>query len=171
MDVLEAIRRRRSIRRFRRDEIPGTAFALFEEALLSAPSAGNLQSRRFYFVFRQDLKDKLAAAAYGQDFIRDAPVAVVCCSDLRIGRRYGERGVSVYALQDVAASVQNLLVVAASLSLGTVWVGAFDEDKAAKILDLPPYLRPVAIVPVGFPDEKPSVPDKIGKDKAITYLR
>ncbi len=171
MEILEAIRLRRSIRRFRGDGIPESTLALLEEALLAAPSAGNLQSRRFFFVLRREVREKLAAAAYGQESIRSAPLAVVGCADLRIARRYGERGTALYALQDVAASVQNLLVAAAGLGLGAVWVGAFDEGQAAGILGLPPHLRPVAIVPVGFPDEKPEVPDKIPKNQAITYIR
>lgn len=171
MEVLEAIRGRRTVRRFKGAEIPESNLAVLEEALLSAPSAGNLQSRHFHFVFRKDLKQKLADAAYGQDFVREAPLAVVCCADLRIGRHYGERGISLYVLQDVAASVQNLMLAARSLGLGSAWVGALDENMISETLALPPYLRPVAIVPVGFPDEEPRPPERTKKEDAITYLR
>lgn len=171
MDVLEAIKVRRTVRRFKGAEIPENYLPVLEDALLSAPSAGNLQSRHFYFVFRNDLKEKLADAAYGQDFVRNAPLAVVCCADLRIGRHYGERGISLYVLQDVAASVQNLMLAARSLRLGTAWVGAFDENRVSETLGLPAYRRPVAIVPVGFPDEHPRPPERTRKEDAITYLR
>ncbi|MBI5420474.1 MAG: nitroreductase family protein [Deltaproteobacteria bacterium] len=171
MEVLEAIKRRRSVRRFKSAEIPENHLPALEESLLAAPSAGNFQSRRFYFVFRKDLREKIAEAAYGQDFIKEAPLAVVCCADLRIARHYGERGTSLYVLQDVAASVQNLMLAAESLGLGTVWVGAFDERKVSEILALPVWLRPVTVVPVGYPDEKPSPPDRIGKEQAIVPIR
>jgi len=66
---------------------------------------------------------------------------------------------------------QNLMLVATSLGLGTVWVGAFDERKVSSVLDLPPYLRPVAIVPVGFPGETPPPPERMSRDEAITCIR
>lgn len=159
------------MRRYQARGIPEELLPQLEESLLCAPSAGNLQSRRFRFVFRDDVKGLLAEAALGQDFIREAPLAVVCCADQRIARHYGERGLSLYCIQDVAASVQNLMLVATSLGLGTVWVGAFDEGAVSRILGLPPYLRPVAIVPVGYPGESPSPPELKTADPAITYVR
>lgn len=171
MDILHAVKGRRSIRRFKNTPLPPHLLPTLEESLLAAPSAGNLQSRRFYFVFRDETRGRIAKAAYHQDFIREAPLAVVCCANLNIGRHYGERGRSLYCLQDVAASVQNLMLVAYSLGLGTVWVGAFDEKEVAKILSLPESIRPVAIVPVGYPDEDPSTPERIGRDQAVFYLR
>lgn len=170
MEVIEAARHRRSVRRFFTKDIPEKFLPLLEESLLCAPSAGNLQSRHFHFVFRDDVKRRLAEAAFGQDFLLEAPLDVVCCADLNIRRHYGERGLSLYCLQDVAASVQNLMLVATSLGLGTVWVGAFDERKVSGTLKLPAYLRPVAIVPVGFPAENPSPPQRMKREEAITYV-
>jgi nitroreductase len=170
LEILDAIRGRRSIRRFKGGALPPHVLATLEESLLAAPSAGNLQSRRFHFVSRPEALRRIAAAAYGQDFIAQAPLAVVCSADLSIARRYGERGRTLYCLQDVAASVQNLMLAAYSLGLGTVWVGAFDEREVASILGLPASLRPVAVVPVGYPDEAPPPPERIDRDKAITRL-
>lgn len=171
MEILDAVRGRRSIRRFRRTPIPAQFLRTLEDSLLEAPSAGNLQSRKFHFVHRDEIRRRLVEAAYGQDFIAEAPLAVVCCADLSIERQYGERGRSLYCLQDVAASVQNLMLVAYSLGLGTVWVGAFDETKVSRILNLPDTLRPVAIVPVGYPDESPGRPWKTPREKTIIHLR
>ncbi len=171
MEILEAVRGRRSIRRFQKTPIPATLIGTLEESLREAPSAGNLQSRRFYFVFREETRKQLADAAFGQEFIAEAPLAVVCCADLKLARPYRERGRSLYCLQDVAASVQNLLLVAYSLGLGTVWVGAFNEKEASKILTLPDHLRPVAIIPVGYPAESPSRPGKVPREESIVYLR
>ena len=171
MDILEAIKGRRSIRRFKNAPLPSSLLSTLEESLLEAPSAGNLQSRRFYFVFRGETGRQIARAAYHQDFIQDAPLAVVCCADLKIASHYGERGRSLYCLQDVAASIENLMLVAYSLGLGTVWVGAFDEKEVGKILRLPDHIRPVAIVPVGYPDENPSSPGRVGREHAISHVR
>ncbi len=171
MEVIEAVRKRRSIRSFEDRDIPDEVVAHLEDSLIWAPSAGNLQSRSFYFVYRQDVKEKLVRAAYDQDFISEAPLVVVCCADLRIELHYGGRGSSLYALQDVAASVQNLMLVATSLGLGTVWVGAFKEGAVYPVLGLPDHVRPVAIVPVGYPAEDPRAPARVKKDQAITYIR
>jgi nitroreductase len=171
MDILDAVKGRRSIRRFKDTPLPAPILSTLEDSLLDAPSAGNLQSRRFYFVFRDETRRRIAKAAYHQDFIREAPLAVVCCANLETADSYGERGRSLYCLQDVAASVQNLMLVAYSLGLGTVWVGAFDEKEVGKILDLPDHIRPVAIVPVGYPGENPPPPEKLRKDRLIFNLR
>ncbi|RMG60998.1 MAG: nitroreductase family protein [Deltaproteobacteria bacterium] len=171
MDVFEAIRKRRSVRRFRGDEIPEEALEKLEEALIWAPSAGNLQSRKFYFVFRRDLKEKLARAAYYQEFVAEAPLVVVACMDRRISLHYGERGLSLYAPQDVAASVQNLMLAATGLGLGSVWVGAFKEREVAEVMGLPETLRPLALVPVGYPGEDPSPPRRVSRSEAVVYVR
>lgn len=171
MEILEAIKGRRSIRRFKKTPIPDSLLGTLEEGLLEAPSAGNLQSRRFYFVFRDEIRKRLAAASFGQESIAQAPLSVVCCADLKRADLYGNRGKSLYCLQDVAASVQNLMLAAYSLGLGTVWVGAFDEGEASKILDLPAHLRPVAIVPVGYPGESPTHPGRLPRGESIVYLR
>jgi len=170
MDILDAVKGRRSIRRFKNAPIPAPLLRTLEDSLLEAPSAGNLQSRRFYFVFRDETRTRLAEAAYRQDFIVEAPLAVVCCADLSIAKQYGERGRSLYCLQDVAASIQNLMLVAYSHGLGTVWVGAFNEKGVSRILNLPDHLRPVAVVPVGYPDEKPSRPGRVPREEAIIHL-
>ncbi len=101
----------------------------------------------------------------------EAPLAVVCCADLTIARHYGARGKSLYCLQDVAASIQNMMLVAYSLGLGTVWVGAFDEREVSGILGLPDHIRPVAIVPVGYPDERPSSRGKIDRERIVFHIR
>jgi nitroreductase len=69
---------------------------------------------------------------------------------------YGYRGKTLYCIQDTAAATQNILLTAYSLGLGTCWIGAFNEDEAKRALNAPEGIRPVAIIPVGYPDETPS---------------
>ena len=91
-------------------------------------------------------------AALDQKFIEEAPVViVVCANETRSSRRYGSRGVALYCLQDTAAAIQNMLLTACALDLGTCWVGAFREEDARRILNIPEGVRPVALIPVGHP--------------------
>jgi nitroreductase len=164
---MQAIRERRSIRRYTDYRIPDETLDRLSDALIWAPSAGNLQSRKFYFVRDDVLKMRLAAAALNQIFIAEAPLVVVGCTDSLISTRYGERGVELYSIQDVSASVMCMMLAAYELGLGTVWVGAFREKEVAAALSLPGNLRPVAIVPVGRPARIPKPPPRVSKGDAI----
>lgn len=168
MDVLRAIRQRRSVRKFKDRPIPRAARDALVEALRWAPSAGNLQSRRFFFVEDEERKRNLARFAHGQNYIAEAPLAVVACADRnRIRGEYGARGTSLYCLLDVAASVQNLLLAAEAKGLATCWIAAFSEAKVRRLLDLPAHLRPVTIVPVGYADETPQPPPRLPPEEIV----
>lgn len=170
MDVAEAITNRRSIRKFLDREIPEDAIESLIEAVRWAPSAGNLQSRRFYFVQEQEAKEMLAVAAIGQMFIASAPLVVVACADLNRISHYGKRGKELYVIQDVSAAVENMMLQACELGLGSVWVGAFNDEQVVKILEVPDYLKPMAIIPVGHPAHQPTAPRRYGKDEIVMIV-
>ncbi|MEM0359618.1 MAG: nitroreductase family protein [Candidatus Hadarchaeales archaeon] len=160
MDTLEAIRKRRSIRSFKPDPIPEEDLRKMLEAAAWAPSAGNCQPLELVVVKDQRIKEEVMEAAFGQPFIGEAPVVVVICADVeRTVGRYGRRG-ELFYVQDTAAATQNLLLAATSLGYGTCWVGAFSEDEVARVLHLPPGIRPLAIVPIGRSAEKPEAPPR-----------
>lgn len=167
VDVGECIEGRTSIRVFKPDPVEDE---VVNEALRMAnlaPSAGNLQARDFIVVKGAKTKKALAEAAYDQDFVRTAPVVVVFCADLeRIGH-YGDRGRALYCLQDVAAAVQNLMLYLFDKGIGTVWVGAFDEKKASAALNLPDHVRPVAMVPMGYPAGKGVTRKRLPLDQLV----
>jgi nitroreductase len=169
MSVIRAVKERRSIRNFQKKGIPDEAVERLIDALIWAPSAGNLQSRKFYFIRDAGLKRRIASAALNQTFIAEAPLVVVGCADYRIATRYGNRGVNLYSIQDVAASIMCMMLTAYELGLGTVWVGAFHETEVFEILDLPGDLRPVAIVPVGYPERIPEAPPRVSKEEAVEF--
>ena len=171
MEILELIKNRRSIRSFKSDPISEEVIDKLIEAIIWAPSAGNLQSRKFYFVFKEELKEKLAEASLHQMFIKDAPLVIVACADTKIEQRYGKRGRELYMICDVSASIENLMLVATEEGLGTCWVGAFEEEKVKEILNLPENLVPVAIIPVGYPKEKPVSPPRKDKDSLIEIIK
>jgi nitroreductase len=168
-EVLRVVRQRRSIRDFEEREVPAEVVKKLAEALVWAPSAGNLQSRKFYFVTDQNLKTLIAAAALDQAFIVQAPLVVVGCADERIGHHYGVRGVELYTIQDVACSIMGMMLVACENRLGTVWVGAFREKEVAAALGLPGHLRPVAVVPVGYHTSKPEGPPRVPVSEAVEF--
>jgi len=167
MKILEVIKNRRSIREFQKKEIPEEIIDKLIESLIWAPSAGNLQSRKFYFVFDKKIKKELVEKAQVQDFIVQAPLVIVGCTDSEISWRYGERGKNLYSICDVAVSIENMMLLAHEQGLGSVWIGAFDEREISKILDLPENLRSIVICPVGYPAEKPEAPPRVSKKEAI----
>lgn len=126
-------------------------------AAIRAPSAGNRQPWHFYVVRDAEVRRALAAAAYGQSFVSQAPLVIVVCADAeQSAGRYGQRGRELYALQDTAAAAEHILLAAVALGLGSCWVGAFDEVQAARALNTPPRHRPVAILPIGKPAHAPA---------------
>ncbi len=147
---------RYSCRRFRPDPVPRPLLEQLLEAAHWAPSAGGLEPWRFVVVTGTAPRRELAEAALHQAFVAEAPVVVVVCAvPEESARIYGERGRHVYCLQDTAAATQNLLLAATAAGLGSCWVGAFDEGKVRRILELPPTWWPVALIPLGFPAEGP----------------
>jgi nitroreductase len=169
MEILKAVKERRSIRNFEKREIPPDLIEKLIESLIWAPSAGNLQARKFCFVQDGRIKKEIVSAALGQSFIADAPLVIVACTDNMIFGRYGDRGVNLYAIEDVAASIMGMMLVAHENGLGTVWVGAFREDRVIEALELPHNLRPIAIVPVGYPSKIPSPPPRVSKQAAVVF--
>lgn len=171
MDVIDAVRGRRSIRNFDvKKDIPQAVMDRLIDALIWAPSAGNLQSRKFYFIKDKELKKRLVSAALlSQGFIAEAPLVVIGCKDSKISGTYGERGVHLYSIQDVSTSIMSMMLVAYENRLGSVWVGAFQEKEVSRILNLPSHLTPIAIVPVGYPLRIPSPPPRVSRQEAVEF--
>ncbi len=155
MDLFEAIKERRSIRNYLKNDVPDDMVESLLEAATWAPSEGNVQSWRFYVVKNRDVKKKLARAALNQEFVAEAPLVIVVCVDLDVAASsYGQRGINLYCLQSSGAAIQNMLLAAYALGLSTCWVGAFREGEVCETLKLPKKIRPVAIIPVGYPTGK-----------------
>lgn len=168
MDILSIIKERRSIRKFKNQEVTDDIVEKLVEAAIWAPSAGNIQPWEFIIITEPETKKNLSNAAYKQTFIEQAPVTiVVCANEERSYQRYGTRGKTLYCLQDTAAAIQNIHLTARSIGLGTCWVGAFDEEEVAKIIKTPPAIRPIAIIPIGYPDENPSPRQKRPKEEIV----
>ncbi len=153
-NLIEAIGQRRSVRNFKPDLIPEFIIQNILNCGLLAPSAGNLQPWQLWVVKSPHLKAALAEAACDQKFVEQAPVVIVVMAEPeRSKTRYGRRGAKLYCLQDTAALIQNMLLAATAHGVGSCWVGAFEEKAVSKVLGLSEKLRPVALLPMGYPAE------------------
>jgi len=142
MEIFEAIHGRRSIRAFTSDPVKDEDLKKILEAGIAAPSAGNRQPWEFVVVRSAQQKRALAEAAFGQSFVE-------------------------HCIQDTAAAVQNIHLAAYALGYGTCWVGAFDEQAVAKVIKAPKDVRPVAIIPIGRPSEKPRATPRLPLSKVV----
>jgi nitroreductase len=157
LEIPDAILKRKSVRAYAPKGLTDEELEALIKAAISAPSAGNMQPWGFVAVRDRGVKEALVEAAHGQSFIASAPVVIVVCADpARTTPRYGERGEKLYCLQDTAAAVENIMLTAAHNGLGTCWIGAFDEGMAAAAIGLPGGIRPVAMIPVGYPAQDPT---------------
>lgn len=153
MDVMEAIRTRRSVREYRPDPIPADLLERLTDALRLAPSACNYQPWHFVLVTDERLRNDLAHACHEQMFIAEAPVIVVGCAVPGTAyKRMGETWNS--ADVDVAIAIDHLTLAAAGEGLGTCWIGSFDERAVKRLLHVPDAAKVVALTPLGYPGRK-----------------
>ena len=148
MDVSQAIRARRSIRKFESRNIPDDKLTEVLEAGRWAPSASNFQPWRFIVVRDEKVGKELArVSSYGK-FMAQAPVVIAVVVD---------PSRSNHPVEDGAAATQNILLAAHSLGLGSCWIGSFDsvwEDQAKKILGIPHDKRLLSLISMGYPAER-----------------
>jgi nitroreductase len=171
MEVLEAIKTRRSIRKYKTTPVDDKTIELVLEAARWAPSWANTQCWRFVVVRDSDIKSKLADTLIAvsdrpnraTDAIRNAPVVIVACAELGKSGYYARESKELatdkgdWYMFDVALAMQNLTLAAHSLGLGTVHVGAFDAKKIATILGVTEGFCVVSMTPLGYPDEEPDL--------------
>ena len=163
MEVADAIELRRSVRRYKDREVPEGMLKAILRAGHMAPSAGNMQGRDFIVVRDRNVRESISSAALGQRFITEAPVCIVVCANVAslVVPLWQTR--ELYAVQDSAASAMNMILMAHDLGLGTCWVGAFNESAVSQLLDMPAGVRPVALITIGYPDESPDMPPRMGE--------
>jgi len=153
MDTITTIMERRSIRRYKTDEIPPADLDKILEAGRQAPSAANRQPWHFVLTRDKELKKQVAAACSGQHWMADADVILA-----GIGLPSASAGSTgrLWYKVDVAIAMQNMILAATSLGYGTCWIGAFSEEEVKKVLDVPEEMRVVALTPIGVPDTSPA---------------
>jgi len=158
MEVMEVIRARRSIRRYRSEPIPPEKEAALLEALRLSPSAGNRQPWRFILVRDPEWIRRLAQECSLKRLgppraLTTGPLVIVGCG---VPGESAPVGSLVEGdLVDVVIALQSAVLAAAGLGLGTCWIGAFSEERVKALLDVPEEARVIALLAVGVPDESP----------------
>jgi nitroreductase len=158
MKFFDALSARHSIRAYVDMSVEKEKLDKILETVNQAPSAGNLQAFEVYVVTRAEHRKALAAAAFGQNFMAQAPLALVFCAHAdHSAKKYGKRGMNLYCLQDATIACTYAMLAVTALGLSSVWVGAFDEDKVSDIIGAPKAHRPVAMLSIGYAAEEPRI--------------
>jgi len=173
MDLFEAIRTRRSVRKFIDRPVEEEKLQAVLEAVRMAPSWANMQCWRIVVVKDRSMKEKISEQSYVESFfapkgyksnpskkaLAEAPVVIVLCADpAQSGTLWGQ----TYYLADAGIASQNLMLAARALGLGTVFVGVYDEEKLKALLNIPGSIRIVGLFPIGYPagEQKDGPPRK-----------
>ena len=175
MEFFDVVKGRHSTRAYLKKQIGEDKLKQILEAVNSAPSAGNLQSYEIFLVKSESDKRAVAeATAVGasaiQAFITGASIILVFCTNLKRSERYGDRGRSLYSIQDATIAAAYSQLAATALGLASVWIGRFDEGKVLKVLKDPKEMQPVAIIPMGYPAENPAARPRRKLDDIVHEL-
>lgn len=181
METLDAIRTRRSIRRFLDKDVEDEKLQMILESVRMAPSWANMQCWRFIVVKDRAIREKISELSYVESFmapkgfkanpskkgIAEAPVVIVACADPeQSGVLWGQH----YYMTDMGIAAQNLLLAAHSVGLGSVFVGIFDDAQLHELLGIPSSIRIVGIFPIGYPrDEKKEGPPRKPLGEFVFY--
>jgi len=166
MDVMTAIKTRRSIRGYIDKPVEDEKLNAVLEAGRLAPSARNLQEWKYVVVKDKYLREKLVDAANGQHFIGQAPVVIVACATKT--DHVMPCGELSYPI-DLAISIDHITLEATEQGLGTCWIGAFKQDEVKKLLGIPENVRVVVLLPMGYPDSTPAPRPRKNIDEIVSY--
>lgn len=154
--------RRASIRSFSSNDVDDVTVDFLLQCATTAPSSGNMQPWEFIVVRTSEMKKQIVSCTYSgyhskggnhQNWVYDAPVIIVACANQKRTRaRYGKMG-NQAAIIDVAAAVENILIAVSNLGLCCCWVGGFDEEKLKRTLNIPKDVKPIGLLPIGYPQQ------------------
>ena len=166
MDVRQAIRTRRSIRRYANKPVEEAKLDRVLEAARLAPSANNRQERRFIVVRDAQTRKKLAAAACGQSFVGTAPMVIAACATE--SSHVMSCGQHAYTV-DVTIAVDHMTLQAVEEGLGTCWIGAFYEKEVKRVLGIPDTVRVVSLLPLGYPEQVPAPTPRKPRETLVAF--
>jgi nitroreductase len=158
MEFMDVVASRKSVRGYADRKVEEEKLAEVLEAARLAPSWANKQCCK-YVVIRDRAKMKELSGGINP-WLKQAPVVLAACADPADS---GSRNGMDYYLVDVGISMQQLVLAATDLGLGTCWIGAFDEAKVKKLLQVPENVKVVALTPVGYPAENEGLRSKLAR--------
>lgn len=165
MDIEEVIQKRYSCRSYKDTPVPEDKLKSILEAAQLAPSASNRQPYKFIIVKDREKKERLAEAA-GQSFI--AAAAIIVAGVSLEPERIMSCEVPTYAV-DLAIVMEHIALQACAEGLGTCWIGAFSQQEAKKILEIPEKYKIVILMPIGYPTDSPGPKDRKNLDELVSY--
>jgi len=168
MNVMEAVRTRRSIRCYLDRPVEEDKLHQVLEAGRLAPSSANRQEWRFVVVRGDETRMKLMTAAKNQPFVGQAPVIIACCA--QTDKHVMTCGEMCYSI-DVAIAVDHMTLAAWELGLGTCWIGAFYADQVREILGIPEDVPVVELLALGYPEKVPARTDRLPMEEIIHWDR
>jgi len=150
MEFKDLILKRRSYRSFTGGSMTKSQLEYILTAATRAPNACNMQSWHFTAVCGKEAVAKLCPDVYRGEWIKDASVVIIVSTDRDgVESRFGERGRDLFAIQDTACAMNNILLAAADMGFGGCFIGAFDEDACRNQFKLSERYRPVALAAIG----------------------
>ncbi|MFB0543956.1 MAG: nitroreductase family protein [Candidatus Bathyarchaeia archaeon] len=160
MEFMDVVRKRRSIRKYKKDPVPKKMILEVMEAARLAPSAGNRQPWHFVVVTDPETKNKLGLSPWAAE----APVVIVGCGDSQASSSwYGH---------DLMIAFEHLVLAAANLGLGTCWMGRMGRDETIKMaLGIPEHVKVIAVTPLGYPDEEPGPRERKSLEEFVHWER
>ncbi len=171
MEYLDLINYRHSCRVFQERQVEPEKIQRILEAANRAPSAGNMQAYDIYVVKEVRHRAAISRAAGAQGFLLAAPVLLVFVANPeRNTERYGERGRTLYAIQDATIACSFAMLAAVDLGLSTVWTGAFDPAAVRAVICAPRTATPVSILPLGYAAAEPEIRDRRSLKELVHQL-
>jgi len=159
LEFMEVVKRRRSIRRYKRDPVPRDILDQILETARIAPSAGHRQPWHFIIVKDGETKKKLGIPSWAAE----APIVIVGCADTQVRQE-------PICFVDVAIALEHIVLAAANFGLGTCWIGRLNADETIKkVLEIPEQVKVVAVTPLGYPDETPGPKERKALSEIVHY--
>ncbi len=166
-DILELLKSRTTCRKFESKPLPKEMLSKVLEAVQSSQSWNNSQCWEVVVIEKQEVRKELQSVVPtknpGYNAIVSSPVLIAICGKTKQSGYFGEEQGSIlgdWMLHDIGIATQNLCNEAHSLGLGTVVVGWLDHIKAKKIINIPDGYELVSLIPLGFPNQKGSSPQR-----------
>ena len=154
MELVDAILKRRSIRKYLEKDISLSLIGEIIDVARFSPSSGNTQCWKFIVVKDPKKKKELATAAFEQNWVTEAPALLIICNDYkRVTTMYGDLG-RMFSIQDCAIIASNIMLLATEKGLGSCWIGAFDSEAVRRILEIPEHVDPEIILTLGYSDDR-----------------